>query len=131
MEVRFAVDTNRYTDFCANDSSTVEIFRGAAEIFIPFVVLGELRAGFKLGKSSDKNERNLVKFLNLPGVQTLHPDDQTSFFYASIFSDLRKKGTPIPTNDLWIAALVLQHELVLFTRDAHFDLIPQIPKLAR
>ncbi|MDB5039246.1 MAG: vapC4 [Bacteriovoracaceae bacterium] len=127
--MRFAVDTNRYTDFCRNDPATVELFQSAHEIFIPFVVLGELRAGFKLGKSSEKNERNLVKFLNLPGIRPLHPDDQTSFFYASIFYDLRKKGTPIPTNDLWIGALVLQHELVLFTRDAHFDLIPQIPKL--
>ncbi len=56
----------------------------------------------------------------------LYVDEQTTHHYAFIYRHLRKQGTPIPTNDMWIAALVLQHSLVLFARDAHFDALPQL-----
>ena len=63
------------------------------------------------------------------GVGVLYADEQTTHYYASIYRQLRKQGTPIPTNDMWIAALVLQHSLVLLARDAHFDALPQLPRL--
>ena len=56
----------------------------------------------------------------------LFADGQTTHHYASVFRQLRKQGTPIPTNDMWLAALVLQHNLVLYARDKHFDHLPQV-----
>jgi predicted nucleic acid-binding protein len=61
-----------------------------------------------------------------PGVQLLYADEQTTHHYASVYRQLREQGTPIPTNDMWVAALVLQHDLVLFARDRHFDHLPQL-----
>ena len=126
---KIAVDSNRYTDFCRAVPEAVEVIAGAAEIYIPLVVVAEQRAGFAHGASREKNERILTKFLNNEGVFILCPDDQTTFFYADLHSYLRKKGKPIPTNDLWIAALVLQHNLVLFDRDADFDHLPQLARV--
>jgi tRNA(fMet)-specific endonuclease VapC len=60
------------------------------------------------------------------GVEVTFADDQTTHRYASLFQQLRKQGTPIPTNDMWVAALVLQHNLVLHARDEHFDRLPQL-----
>jgi predicted nucleic acid-binding protein len=64
------------------------------------------------------NERTLAVLLNRPRVRILWPDEQTTHHYARLFLQLRKQGTPIPTNDIWIAALAVQHDLVLFSRDA-------------
>lgn len=127
--MRIAIDSNRYTDFCRGVAQVVEVLEGATEIHVPLIVIGEQRAGFAYGSNREKNERVLTKFLNNEGVFVLCPDDQTTFFYADLYSYLRKKGKPIPTNDLWIAALVLQHNLVLFDRDPDFDYLPQLARL--
>jgi tRNA(fMet)-specific endonuclease VapC len=125
--VRILVDSNRYQDFCEGVPQAVHVIRRAAEIMIPFIVLGELRAGFACGTRSYKNEQTLTRFLNSPRVKQLFADEDTTHQYARLFRQLRKQGTPIPTNDLWIAALALQHDLLLFTRDTHFDYLPQLP----
>lgn len=124
--MRIAVDTNRYADFSRGDASAVKTLELADEVWLPFIVLGELRAGFALGTQGPQNEAALRRFLLKPGVGVLFADDQTTHHYSAIFRQLRKQGTPIPTNDMWIAALVLQHSLALFARDAHFDSIPQL-----
>jgi len=59
----------------------------------------------------------------------LYADEQTTHHYAALYRQLRKQGTPIPTNDMWIAALVLQHSLVLFARERHFDVLPQLARM--
>jgi tRNA(fMet)-specific endonuclease VapC len=105
VAVRLALDTNRYTDLCH----------------------GELRAGIALGTRGAENEGVLRRFLMKSRVAVLYADDQTTHYYATLYR-LRRQGTPIPTNDLWIAALVLQHSLVLCARDQHFDHLPQIPQ---
>lgn len=127
--MKFAIDTNRYIDFCGNEPSVVSCFKSSEEIYVPFVVLGELRYGFLKGTRREHNEHNLVKFLNLPQVFVLAGDVQTSLFYAEIVDVLRKNGTPIPTNDVWIAALCVQHNLVLYTRDQHFAHIKTLAKM--
>jgi tRNA(fMet)-specific endonuclease VapC len=124
--VRVAVDTNRYVDLCKGLDETIEILEQAEEILMPFVVLGELRAGFAHGRREAENERVLRRFLLKDGVRVMFADDQTTHHYASVFRQLRKQGTPIPTNDMWIAALVLQHNVVLHARDKHFDHLPQL-----
>ena len=124
--MRLALDTNRYTDLCRDIAEVVAIVEHAEAVFLPFAVLGEVRAGFSLGKRGAENERVLRQFLMKPGVTVLFADDQTTHHYAALFRQLRRQGTPIPTSDLWTAALVLQHDLVLCHRDHHFDYLPQI-----
>jgi tRNA(fMet)-specific endonuclease VapC len=127
--MKIALDTNRYTDLARNVPEVVERVSEAERIFMPFVVLAELRAGFCAGTRTAENERKLVRFLNSPRVRLLLADEQTTHHYATIFAQLRKQGTPIPTNDIWIAALVIQHDLMLFARDAHFDHVPQLARV--
>ena len=125
--MRILVDSNRYRDFCEGAPDAVRVIRRAAQIMIPFIVLGELRAGFACGTRSFRNEQTLTRFLNSPRVKPLFADEDTIHQYARLFRQLRTQGTPIPTNDLWIAALAVQHGLLLFTRDAHFNHLPQLP----
>jgi tRNA(fMet)-specific endonuclease VapC len=129
--VKLALDTNRYTDLCRGAAGVREILEAADEIFLPLPVLAELRAGFAHGTRRAANEKVLAQFLASEGVSVLCPNEQTTLFYASVYAGLRKRGTPIPTHDLWVAALTLQHGLVLFDRDADFDRIPELPRLSR
>lgn len=124
--MRLALDTNRYVDLCKGVDETVALLEEAEAILLPFVVIGELRAGFVHGRREAENERTLRRFLLKDGVGVLCADDQTTHHYAAVFRQLRKQGTPIPTNDMWLAALVLQHNLVLHARDKHFDHLPQL-----
>ena len=127
--MRLALDTNRYTDLCRGDISLVETVELAEQVWLPFIVLGELRAGFAVGSQGPRNEAVLRRFLLKSGVAVLYADEQTTHHHAAIYRQLRKQGTPIPTNDMWIAALVLQHSLVLFARDTHFELLPQFTRV--
>jgi len=127
--VRVALDTNRYVDLCKGVGGTVALLEEAEAIMLPFVVLGELRAGFAHGRRQAENERTLRRFLLKEGVRVLFADDQTTHHYAAVFRQLWKQGTPIPTNDMWLAALVLQHNLALHARDKHFDQLPQIVRV--
>ena len=127
--MRLALDTNRYTDLCRGNVSVVETVELADDVCLPFIVLGELRAGFAVGSQGPRNESALRRLLLKSGVSVLYADEQTTHHYAAIYRQLRQQGTPIPTNDMWIAALVLQHSLVLFARDAHFDALPQLTRV--
>jgi tRNA(fMet)-specific endonuclease VapC len=129
MALRLALDTNRYVDFCSGIDMAVQAVRRASQVVLPFIVLGELRAGFRGSANSRRNERVLSSFIQSNRVAVLFADEGTTHAYAALFAQLRRAGTPIPSNDLWIAALVLQHDLVLFTGDKHFDCVPQIPRI--
>ncbi|MGA9984168.1 MAG: type II toxin-antitoxin system VapC family toxin [Acidobacteriaceae bacterium] len=126
MALRLALDTNRYTDLVRGDPHVAESVESADEVWLPFVVLAELRAGFSLGTKGAQNEAALRRFLFKPSVEVLYADEQTTHHYASVYRQLRLQGTPIPTNDMWIAALVLQHSLILCARDTHFEALPQL-----
>lgn len=127
--MRILIDSNRFIDFCAGDEEVVATFERAAILVIPFIVLAEIRVGAQLAKRGENQARALGELLNQPGVRTVHSTDGTAHHYAAIFAQLRRKGTPIPTNDIWIAALALEHSLILYTRDAHFDKIPSAPRM--
>ncbi|HXW52705.1 MAG TPA: type II toxin-antitoxin system VapC family toxin [Myxococcota bacterium] len=127
--MKLAIDSNRYTDLARGDRHCIEIIKAASEIYMPLIVLGELRAGFAYGSKLEKNESVLAKFLNEKSVFVLCPDEQTTHYYADIYAMLKKKGQPIPTNDMWIAALVWQHNLVLFARDRDFDALTQLARI--
>ncbi|HKW16541.1 MAG TPA: type II toxin-antitoxin system VapC family toxin [Terriglobales bacterium] len=127
--MRIALDTNRYTDFSRGEASIVRTLELADEVWLPFVVIGELRAGFAFGTQGPHNEAFLRRFLLKPGVGVLYADEQTTHHYAAVYRQLRKQGSPIPTNDMWIAALALQHSLTLCARDSHFDALPQLTRV--
>jgi predicted nucleic acid-binding protein len=120
------LDTSAYAAFHAGHPGVGEAVRRAARVFVNAVVLGELRAGFRRGTHRARNEAYLRTFLSAPRVGILAVDDETAERYAAILDALRKAGTPIPTNDLWIAASAMQCGLVVVTTDAHFRGIPQI-----
>ena len=121
-----ALDTNAYSDFMRGAAERVELIRTVQAIVLPLIVLGELRAGFAAGNRESTNVANLQRFLASPRVSVLPPDEQTTHYYAQLHQQLRNDGRPIPTNDLWIAALAVQHDLVLCTSDRHFRQIPQL-----
>jgi predicted nucleic acid-binding protein len=125
VEVRVALDTNRITDLFRGDTELAEQLSTAEEVWIPLSALGEIKAGFQ-GGTQQRNEILLNRLLAKPTVGVLLPSRETAEHYARIFVQLRRAGTPVPDNDLWIAALVLEHDLRLMTRDRHFERIPQV-----
>lgn len=126
--MNLALDTNAYSDFMRGDPVRVHIVRTARSLHLPLMVLGELRAGFAAGNQQSPNAANLQRFLNSPRVRLLVPDEQTTHHYARLYVHLRNQGMSIPTNDLWIAALAVQHNLILCTSDAHFLHLPQVAR---
>lgn len=126
--MRLALDTHRYVDFCRGEASIMEAVQTSTEICLPFIVLAELRAGFACGTRAKQNAQVLTRFLNKPRVRVLFADDGTTHHYANLFRQLRQQGTPIPNNDLWIAALTVQHDLLLASKDVHFAHLAQIPR---
>ncbi|HEC26166.1 MAG TPA: type II toxin-antitoxin system VapC family toxin [Gammaproteobacteria bacterium] len=114
------LDTNAYAAFKRGDQDAIEIIRFAETIGLSTIVLGELLSGFSAGQRETKNRSELAAFLESSRVVIIPVDDKTAEYYAHIYLSLRRKGKPIPTNDLWIAAAALQHGLTVFTYDNHF-----------
>ena len=119
--MRLLLDTNRYDDINRGDPAVVQRVTSASEVWLSVIVLGELRAGFLYGSQRSKNERFLARFLSKPNVKILLLSEETTEYFARVYVDLRKTGTPIPVDDMWIAAQALQHDLTLDTRDHHFQ----------
>jgi len=120
------IDTNVYSGFMRGEPRAVRVLRAAHEIHLPLIVLAELLAGFAAGARPQKNRDELARFMASPRVHLLKPDEKTAQHYADVYTALRKQGTPIPTNDLWIAALARQHRLPLLSFDAHFGAVPEL-----
>lgn len=123
---RVLLDTSAYAAFMRGHPQTVRIVREAGEIHLSSVVLGEMLTGFMSGTRTARNRAELARFLESPRVNLIDVDEETAERYAVIFTSLKQAGTPVPTNDLWIAASVMQHGLRLLTLDTHFRKIPQI-----
>lgn len=117
------IDTNLYVAFKRNHPATINLLRHATTIALNTIVLGELLAGFRGGQREAINRRELDLFLDAPRVSLLSVDEETADFFALIFNQLKAQGTPIPTNDIWIAASAMRHGLSLATFDNHFSKI--------
>ena len=115
------VDTNAYTAFMRGEPAIVEVMTHAPQLFVHSVVLGELLAGFAAGTRQAKNRSELAQFLNSPRVGVYAITAETADSYALVYANLRRKGQPIPSNDLWIAASALEHGAALLSLDAHFE----------
>lgn len=123
---RLALDTSAYSHFRRGREQVVRLLDAAREVQVPAIVLGELRAGFRVGKLGADNERQLRRFLDQPVVRVTDVDDAAAACYADIWSALREAGTPIPTNDMWIAALALREGATVVTYDAHFTYVSAV-----
>jgi predicted nucleic acid-binding protein len=120
---RYCLDTSAYSHFRRGDPAVVELLDQAEWIGVPAVTLGELRTGFLLGDRRAQNEAELRDFLAHPAVRVLSVDDEVSRHYAEIVAELRRAGTPLPTNDLWIAATAAGAGALVLTYDRHFGRI--------
>lgn len=114
------IDTNAYSAFKRGDREAMAILRRAETIGVSAVVMGELLSGFAAGAREADNRRELNAFLQSPRVTVLPVNRDTADFYARAYLALKRKGRPIPVNDLWIAATALQHGFAVFTYDRHF-----------
>lgn len=118
---RIAIDTNVYVAFKSHEQSVVEAFRDCDLIGVDITVIAELLSGISLGDKEKKNREELESFLNSPRVEVLDHDIETADYYALVVRRLKKKGRPIPTNDIWIAANAMKHGLALYSFDSHFE----------
>lgn len=117
------IDTNIYSAFKAGNAEITKALTRPKKILVCTTVIGELFAGFKCGTKYQENKNDLELFLDTPRVALAVTDYETANFYSEIFKVLRKKGQPIPTNDMWIAASALQYGATVFTLDSHFSYI--------
>ena len=121
---RLMVDTNVYSNAMRGQTASVSLLQRSETLMISPIVLGELLYGFKYGSQPEKNREILRQFLSSPRVELVAVTPETSEFYASVHTSLRNQGTPIPTNDIWIAASTLEHGAHLATVDKHFQQVP-------
>lgn len=124
--MRVAVDTSYVVGLLRGNHEHALQLAACERIYLSLFVLAELRAGCLASRHAAGNEQLLQRFQMQPNVELLLPDLGTAQHFSQLWLQLRRAGTPIPTHDLWIAALALQHQLVLLTADAHFRRIPQL-----
>ena len=124
--MRVLLDTSAYSAFMRGHTDIRMAVRLNEEIFLNSVVIGELTAGFIKGNRRKKNEAELRRFLASPRVGLLDVTEETAGRYAVILNSLWQAGTPIPTNDIWIAASAMEYGLRVLTTDDHYQKIPQI-----
>lgn len=121
MEVKsILIDTNAYRKLMDGDEKAQIIVENARKVFFCPVVLGEIYVGFKLGSREKENQRELSKLCRLRRISFFNLTKKTSSIYSKILCDLKRKGKPVPTNDIWIAAAALENKVALFTYDKHF-----------
>jgi predicted nucleic acid-binding protein len=117
------LDTNAYAAFKRGDEQIVTVLQHAPIIVLCATVLGELLGGFAAGVRENANRSELTQFINSSRVKVVSITAATADLYALIYVAFRRKGQPIPTNDLWIAASSLEHGAAILTFDAHFNQI--------
>ena len=118
------LDTNAYAALLGGDERVLEALAGSVELFMSIFVLGELWAGFCGGSKERENRQRLGAFLSKPSVSIIEGSRDTAEIFGRIKDDLRRAGTPIPINDIWIAAHATEHGAQVITYDRHFGLVP-------
>lgn len=123
---RILLDTSAYAAFLRDHVGVKQALREANEIVLSPIVLGELQSGFLKGGRARENEAQLEAFVTSPRCSVLVIDEETAQRYAAIHDYLRRQGTPVSPNDLWIASSAAQHGLTVVTLDEDFERIPQV-----
>jgi tRNA(fMet)-specific endonuclease VapC len=127
--LRIVLDTNAYSALLSGEAKVREILEGAAWIGLPVTVIGELMAGFLAGNQGTRNLELLDRFIASAGVEVLSLGRSEAERYGAIVKSLRERGTPIPTNDIWIAAAAFAAEARLLSRDRHFDAVAGLVRM--
>jgi tRNA(fMet)-specific endonuclease VapC len=127
--MRVLLDTNAYAAWKRGHEATVDLVRRAEEILFSAVVAGELHFGFRRGSRARRNLAELEEFLASPFVKFVDVTATTADRFGRIAFALREKGTPIPTNDIWIAAHALETGAELVSFDRHFDAVDNLALL--
>lgn len=122
----YCLDTSAYSNFRRGNEEVAALLDRAESVGMSTIALGELRTGFLLGGRRQRNEAELEAFLDNPAVEVLQVDFETSRHYAEIVADLRRAGTPLPTNDIWIAATAARNGTTVLTCDDHFEHIARV-----
>jgi len=122
----YCLDTSAYSNFRRGDEELAARLDRAELVGVSTIALGELRTGFLLGARRERNESELDAFLDNPVVEVLPVDSETSRHYAEIVAELREEGTPLPTNDIWIAATAARNGAMVLTCDSHFEQISRV-----
>jgi predicted nucleic acid-binding protein len=123
---RICLDTSAYSRFKSGHPRAVEVIDGAEWVGLPSVAIGELWTGFLQGSQIDRNAAELRAFLAHPAVKEIPVDHEVARTYAEIVTDLRRAGTPLPTNDVWIAASAASAGATVLTFDGHFNAIRRV-----
>jgi tRNA(fMet)-specific endonuclease VapC len=123
---RYCLDTSAYSNFKRGDSQVVDLVDHAEWLGLPSIVLGELWIGFLLGNRPAKNQVELDEFLSFSEVEELVVDQEVGRIYAEMIVDLQRAGTPVPSNDVWIAAAAVKAGVPVITYDRHFEDIQQV-----
>jgi len=118
---RLLIDTNIYSGALKGDADIVRVLRRVSNLGITAISIGELLSGFKAGNRERENREEFAIFLDSPRVTLYGVDEETAEHYSAILNQLKTKGKPIPTNDIWIAAIAFQHGLPFYTLDNHFS----------
>jgi len=121
------LDANGLSAVADGDAALQPILRNAVEVAVPVIVLGEYRYGIQQSRDRQRYEQWLTE--SVRNYRVLDVDEETSIYYATLRSELKRAGTPIPSNDVWIAALCRQHSFSLLSRDRHFDLVRGIERI--
>jgi tRNA(fMet)-specific endonuclease VapC len=121
--MRLCLDTSAYSHFKRGDPQVVDLIDRAEWLGVPVLVLGELAVGFRQGKRRLENQAELAQFLANPAVEVLPVNEDMTDIYADIVLDLKKAGTPLPANDIWIATVAARHGATVLTYDPHFGAI--------
>lgn len=121
------LDTNALSAAAGHEPAALELVARAERVAVPVIVLGEYRLGIAQSRYYASYKNWLRDWI--AAVTVLDIEEETAQHYAAIGLELKKKGTPIPSNDLWIAALCRQHSLPIVSRDRHFDLVAGIQRL--
>ena len=123
---RLCLDTSAYSNFQRGEPRVVDLVDRAGWIGVPGVVVGELWAGFLHGSRPEQNAGELETFLRHAVVEVLRVDEHVARIYGEIVDDLRRKGRPLPTNDVWVAATAAHAGAVVLTFDEHFRAVERV-----
>lgn len=123
---RLCIDTSAYSHFMRGEAAVVAHLDRASWVGVPSIVLGELWTGFLLGDRPDENDAELEAFLSRDVVNEVTVDVEVARIYAEVVVDLRRAGTPLPTNDIWIAACAVRSGSTVISFDRHFSEIARV-----
>ena len=124
--MRLCLDTSAYSHFKRGHAHAVDHVGSATWVGIPTIVLGELEVGYRLGGRTAANLDELGRFLEHPVVELVGVDRDVARLYAEMVVGLRRRGTPVPTNDIWVAACAARVGATLVTYDRHFELVDRV-----